>query len=68
LAYTAALPHEKSRINNWRTHPMRILMMALILIMIAGVLSMTLVGGRGSKQIAKGQPLLASSSQVMGPR
>ncbi|WP_160011319.1 hypothetical protein [Rhizobium sp. 18055] len=47
---------------------MKMLMMALILIMIAGVLSMTLVGGRGSKQIAKGQPLLASSSQVMGPR
>jgi hypothetical protein len=47
---------------------MKILMMAIVLVMIAGVLSLSLVGGRGSKQIAKGQPLLASSSRLMGPR
>jgi hypothetical protein len=48
--------------------PMKILMISIVLVMIAGVLSLSLVGGRGSKQIAKGQPLLASSSRLMGPR
>jgi hypothetical protein len=47
--------------------PMKILMLAILLVMIAGVLSLTVVGG-GSKQVAKGQPLLASSSRLMGPR
>lgn len=47
--------------------PMKILMLAILLVMIAGVLSLTVVGG-GSKQLAKGQPLLASSSRLMGPR
>jgi hypothetical protein len=46
---------------------MKILMLAILLVMIAGVLSLT-VGGGGSKQLAKGQPLLASSSRLMGPR
>lgn len=46
---------------------MRMLMLAILLLMIAGVLSLTVVGG-GSKQVAKGQPLLASSSRLMGPR
>ncbi len=46
---------------------MKIVMLAILLVMIAGVLSLTVVGG-GSKQLAKGQPLLASSSRLMGPR
>ena len=46
---------------------MKILMLAILFVMIAGVLSLTVVGG-GSKQLAKGQPLLASSSRLMGPR
>ena len=46
---------------------MKILMLAILLVMIAGVLSLTVVGG-GSKQLAEGQPLLASSSRLMGPR
>jgi hypothetical protein len=46
---------------------MRILIMAILLVMIASVLSMSLVGGRSSRQIAKGQPLM-ESARAMGPR
>jgi hypothetical protein len=46
---------------------MRILMMAILLVMIASVLSMSLVGGRSSRQIAKGQPLM-ETARTMGPR
>ncbi len=46
---------------------MRTLMMVIVLIMIASVLSLSLVGGRHSMQIPEGQPLMASS-HVMGPR
>lgn len=46
---------------------MRILMTIIVLLMIASVLSLSLVGGRNSKQIAEGQPLVAST-RVMGPR
>ncbi|WP_019280713.1 hypothetical protein [Rhizobium grahamii] len=42
-------------------------MTIIVVCMIASVLSLSLVGGRSSKQIAEGQPLLAST-QVMGPR
>jgi hypothetical protein len=42
-------------------------MIAIIVIMIVSVLSIGRVGGRGSKQIAKGQPLM-ESARVMGQR
>ncbi|WP_156393084.1 hypothetical protein [Rhizobium sp. Root1220] len=46
---------------------MRVLMLAIVLTMIGSVLSISLVGGRSSKQVAKGQPLM-ESARAMGPR
>jgi hypothetical protein len=46
---------------------MRILMTVIVLIMIASVLSISLVGGRRSTQIAKGQSLM-ETTRTMGPR
>jgi len=43
-------------------------MLAIVIGMIGGVLSLALFATPGSKQIAKGQPLQTSLSQVMGPR
>jgi hypothetical protein len=54
--------------NEWlAASPMRILMTIIVILMVASVLSLSVVGGRRSKQIAEGQPLMAST-RVMGPR
>jgi hypothetical protein len=46
----------------------KILMFVIVIGMIGGVLSIALFTSPGSNQIAKGQPLQTSLSQVMGPR
>ncbi|OCJ10880.1 hypothetical protein A6U87_28000 [Rhizobium sp. AC44/96] len=63
--YAATLPHMAgSRAGGF---DMRILMTVIVLIMIASVLSISLVGGRRSTQIAKGQSLM-ETTRTMGPR
>jgi hypothetical protein len=48
-------------------HTMKLIMLGVIVCMIGGVLSLAVLGGSGSKQIAKGGTLLTSISP-MGPR